>query len=131
MTLVLDTNAWLWMTFASKRLGRKSRSLLEDPHQRLVVSAASVWEIVIKSAIGKLEIPGDVSRFVRDTLAKQRVGILDITVDHVLAVANLPDVHRDPFDRLIVAQVTFEGLRLLSGDIRLREYGVDFLDAEK
>jgi PIN domain nuclease of toxin-antitoxin system len=129
MIVLLDTNAWLWMTFSSKRLGRKTKSLLADPEKRLALSVASIWEIVIKSALGKLAIPGDARAFLRETLATQRIVPLDITIDHVLEVARLPDIHRDPFDRVIVAQCIVEKMQLVSGDARLAAYPIDLLDA--
>jgi PIN domain nuclease of toxin-antitoxin system len=127
--LLLDTNAWLWMTLASERLGPRTYALLADSANAVFLSVVSAWEIVIKAQLGKLRVDGAPEDFVRTRLRLQSIASLEVSLDHVLAVAHLPSHHRDPFDRLIVAQAQSEGLVLVSGDQQLGAYPVAFHDA--
>ena len=131
MRALLDTNAWLWVTAASERLGPRTRALLAEARTTLFLSVVSAWEIAIKTRLGKLELGGDPEDFVRTRLRLQSIAPLPVTLDHVLAVAHLEEHHRDPFDRLIVAQARSEGLVLISGDQQLRKYVIDFHDARE
>jgi PIN domain nuclease of toxin-antitoxin system len=116
--LLLDTQIALWALAGHRRLPREARRLIEANH--VVVSAASIWEIAAKAAIGKLEAdPTEV----RDALAPSGFGELPITGEHAARVATLPAHHRDPFDRLLVAQSFVEGLVLLTSDVQLAPYG--------
>ncbi len=129
MRALLDTNAWLWMTVASERLGPRTRALLADSANELFLSVVSAWEIVIKAQLGKLRVGAAPEDFVRTRLRLQSIASLELSLDHVLAVAHLPTHHRDPFDRAIVAQAQSEGLILVSGDRQLESYPVAFHDA--
>jgi PIN domain nuclease of toxin-antitoxin system len=116
--LLLDTQIALWALAGHRRLSREARRLIEA--NRVVVSAASIWEIAIKAAIGKLEAdPAEI----RNALAPSGFGELPITGEHAARVATLPAHHRDPFDRLLVAQSFVEGLVLLTSDEQLAPYG--------
>jgi len=118
--LLLDTHVLLWALANPERLTSSTRELLEDTSHEVFVSAASLWEIAIKSSLGKLEVPDDLER------ALFAVGFqaLDIRIPHVRAVRALPYHHRDPFDRLLVAQALHEGLHLVSRDPWVPLYGV-------
>jgi PIN domain nuclease of toxin-antitoxin system len=129
MRALLDTNAWLWFTGRSERLGPRTSALLRDPQTELHFSLASAWEIAIKAGLGKITGVGDPATFIRTRLRRQRIAQLGISLEHVLAVASLPTHHRDPFDRLLVAQAQAESLTIVSGDRHLRLYDVDFHDA--
>jgi len=129
MRALLDTNAWLWFTGRSERLGPRTRALLVDPANELFLSIASAWEIAIKAGLGKIVGVGDPAIFVRTRLRRQSIVPLAITLDHVLAVAGLPHVHRDPFDRLLVAQAQAESLTIVTADSRLSQYDVSIQDA--
>lgn len=129
MRALLDTNAWLWFTGQSGRLGPRTTELLRDPHNELHLSLASAWEIAIKASLGKIAGIGDPATFVRTRLRRQRIAQLEISLEHVLAVASLPGHHRDPFDRLLVVQAQAESLTIVSGDRHLRLYDVAFHDA--
>jgi PIN domain nuclease of toxin-antitoxin system len=129
MRALLDTNAWLWFTGRSERLGPRTLALLRDPQNELHFSIASAWEISIKAGLGKIAGVGDPATFVRTRLRRQRIAQLGISLDHVLAVSNLPRHHRDPFDRLLVAQAQAESLTIISGDQHIRLYDVAFHDA--
>lgn len=121
---LLDTHAFLWMTSAPDRLGQKAREVIDDPASRLVLSVASVWEMAIKRSLGKLELPAPLPSFLKRQLHATRTDLLDVLAEHALEVEELPWHHRDPFDRLLVAQARFEGLTLLSRDTALGGYGV-------
>jgi PIN domain nuclease of toxin-antitoxin system len=131
MRLLLDTNTWLWMTLCSQRLGPKTQRLLQDGKNDVYLSAISAWEVVIKVRLGKLEVVGEPDDFIRTCLKKQRIASLGAQMEHVLAVANLPTLHRDPFDRLLIAQAYIEKLNFVSSDERLRSYPITFIDARQ
>ena len=122
MRLRLDTHIALWALTDDPRLSRRARAQIEDPANQVMVSAATVWEIAIKHALGRDDMPisGD------EALAWFRQAgydLLPITPAHAAAVEHLPDHHRDPFDRLLVAQAITEPLRLLSHDPLVVRYG--------
>jgi PIN domain nuclease of toxin-antitoxin system len=116
--LLLDTQVALWALAGHRRLPREARRLIDA--NDVVVSAASIWEVAIKAAIGKLDAdPAEV----RAALAPSGFGELPVTGEHAARVATLPAHHRDPFDRLLVAQSLVEGLTLLTADVQLARYG--------
>jgi PIN domain nuclease of toxin-antitoxin system len=106
------------------RLSEPSRRLLRDPGNQLFFSAASAWEIAIKFAAGKLQLPQPPAAFVAQRLAEDRLGALPILHAHALHAGELPPHHRDPFDRLLIAQARLEGLTLLTADRQLARYDV-------
>lgn len=120
MNLLLDTHVLLWALDTPERLGVEAREVLRDPRHQVVVSAASAWEISVKAALGKLRFDGDLSRVLK------AVGFdaLTISVEHALAAGALPAVHRDPFDRMLVAQARIEGLTLVTRDAVFDGYDV-------
>jgi PIN domain nuclease of toxin-antitoxin system len=124
MNVLLDTQCWLWWFAEEERLNAGARQLIGDGENTLYFSAASSWEIAIKCSIGKLKLPESPDRYVPRRLASQ--GMLGMPVEHVhaLRVASLPDHHRDPFDRLLVAQAQMEGLALLTADPLIAAYEV-------
>ncbi len=112
-----------------ERLASSARALIEDPGTDLVLSAASSWEISLKYAIGKLELPVPPPEYVPSRMRSSGVVGLSIEHAHALAVAGLPAHHRDPFDRLLVAQASVEGLPVLTADPQLASYPVEILRA--
>ncbi len=120
MKLLLDTRAAIWWLSDDERLGSDAAAHLHDESNRVLLSAAVVWEVAIKRSLGKLVSPGD---FVA-TLLAGGVQPLAIGLDHAEAVECLPWHHRDPFDRLLVGQSTIERAAVVSSDARLRAYGV-------
>lgn len=125
MNLLLDTQPLLWWLDDSPELSPRARSLITDGRNPVFVSAATVWEIRIKEALGKLEIPPDL----RQALDQQPFEPLPITETHAHGIADLPMHHRDPFDRMLVAQAKCEGLTLVSREAHLREYGIPLVEA--
>jgi PIN domain nuclease of toxin-antitoxin system len=119
--VLLDTHVVVWATHQSARLGA-ARQLVLDADQRLL-SAVCVWELAIKQGLGKLTVGSDVRTWTRRVTSELVLDHLPITAEHAAAVEHLPDVHRDPFDRLLVAQAVAEGAVLLTADERLAAYG--------
>jgi PIN domain nuclease of toxin-antitoxin system len=121
--LLLDTHVFLWLNAAPERLGG-ALAEIEDSRNRLVVSAASSWEIAIKHARGRLPLPDPPERYVPDLI--RRIGAQALTIEHAhaLGVSSLPPLHRDPFDRLLVAQARSIEATLVTADERLAEYPV-------
>ena len=124
MNLLLDTSALLWWLGDSERLGPLARSTIADPDNLIYVSAASAWEIAIKVQLGRLAGPPDPATWLPAELAANRFTPLAIGLHHALAVERLPPHHRDPFDRLLIAQAAIERLMLITGDWQLERYAV-------
>lgn len=121
MKLLLDTHVLVWAAAAPERLGR-ARQVLLDAEQRLF-SAASIWELAIKRSLGKLDLGTDVRSWVARAVEELQLQQVAITGEHAAAVEHLPPVHRDPFDRLLIAQARSEGAVLLTADRALLAYG--------
>jgi PIN domain nuclease of toxin-antitoxin system len=122
--LLLDTQAWLWMLADPDRLARRARRMIERSDNELYFSAASAWEIAIKWELGKLKLPADPAEYVPSRMAQSGVIPLPIKHAHALQVARLPKHHRDPFDRLLVAQALLEDMVLLTADQHFDAYGI-------
>lgn len=129
MRLLLDTQSWLWMVGRPDRLSAEARTLLEDPSNELLLSAACSWEIAIKHAIGKLELPGEPADVIPDWMLRSAVTALPVQHSHALHVASLPLHHADPFDRLLIAQARLEGVPILAADGTFEEYDVEVIRA--
>lgn len=124
--LLLDTQAFIWWDANDPRLGGRARAAIQDAHE-VYVSAVSAWEIVIKTSLGKL-------RALRDpavAVAEGGLRDLPVTFAHAAAVADLPDHHRDPFDRLILAAARVEGLTVMTSDEQFDRYDVALIDARR
>jgi PIN domain nuclease of toxin-antitoxin system len=125
--LLVDTQCWLWMVADPDRLSRSARALISSEKHELFLSAVSSWEISIKHGLGKLALPAPPREFVPTRMQVTRVLPLAVTHEHALRVADLPWHHRDPFDRLLVAQAQAESLSLLTADRQLRPYDVSIV----
>jgi PIN domain nuclease of toxin-antitoxin system len=121
--LLLDTHAALWWLSDDKRFGTTAADQLADESNQVLLSAAVVWEVAIKRSFGRLGAPDDFA----PTLLGAGALPLAVTLEHAAAVEGLPWHHRDPFDRLLVAQASLEGAALVSADDALRPYGVPLL----
>ena len=130
MSLILDTHCWIWLKFESTRLPSPLRRRLVSNPAHLVLSSASVIEIAIKHAAGKLKIDGTPADLV-NTLLDDGVNPLPIAPAHALQLGRLPALHRDPFDRLLVAQAIVEELTVVSADPRVLAYDARKIDARK
>lgn len=123
--LLVDTHVLLSSLSSPDRLSARARDALVAPRNEVFVSAATAWEISLKTALGKLRTPADLERQVHDL----RFRPLSITFEHAAAVRDLPMLHRDPFDRMLVAQALTHGLTLVTGDEVIRQYDVPTLPA--
>ena len=122
--VLLDTHAVLWLLAGDERLSSRARAAFDASEQPLVVSAVSLWEVAVKRSLGKLDAPADLSRRLA---ALGVVELLPISPLHAEAIGELPWHHRDPFDRMLVAQAQVEGLSIVSADPALAQYGVEVI----
>lgn len=121
MKLLLDTHLLLWAASWPDRLSASAQAFIESPDNELFFSAASLWEISIKSGLGRVDFQVD-ARTMRRNLLDNGYVELPIASSHAVAVADLPPIHKDPFDRLLVAQATVEGITLLTADTLVAQY---------
>jgi PIN domain nuclease of toxin-antitoxin system len=121
MKLLLDTHLLLWAAGEPKRLSKQARSLIDNTENELLFSAASLWEVAIKRGLGREDFKVD-ARLLRRGLLDNGYNELPITSEHVVATESLPPIHRDPFDRVLVAQATVEGITLLTVDSLVSRY---------
>jgi PIN domain nuclease of toxin-antitoxin system len=119
--LLLDTHLLLWAAGEPKRLSGGARALIDDPANELFFSPASLWEVVIKSRLGRHDFKVD-ARLLRRGLLDNGYNELPIISDHVVTLESLPALHKDPFDRILVAQATAEGITLLTTDSLVAQY---------
>ena len=120
MTFLLDTHVLLWWLDNPRQLSRQAKKAIEDGRNHIYVSAAVAWEIAIKKSLGKLEAPDDLD----EMIDANRFSALPVTIAHALGVLALPDHHRDPFDRILIAQALHEGLPLVTRDQEIAKYPV-------
>jgi PIN domain nuclease of toxin-antitoxin system len=121
----LDTHAWLWMLVAPERFSAEALALIRGLDNELLFSAASAWEIAIKYALGRLPLPQSPAEYVPSRLAISGVGMFPVNHGHALHVASLPPHHRDPFDRMLIAQAQVEGMVIVTADREFARYDVD------
>ena len=125
--LLLDAHALLWFVWDDPRLSAGAKALIEDADNRKLVSVATCWEIAIKVGLGKLDL-GEPSRsFLPREITRNNFALLPISVDHATMVEGLTQHHRDPFDRLLIAQSMVESLQVVSADAVFDQYGVSRL----
>src|SRR5438132_5840761 len=124
MRLLLDTHTFLWFVEDSPRLSTNARRLLESEVD-LLISLGSLWEMAIKVSIGKLTLTQSFELFIPDQLVKNEIELLPLTVEHLALVSALPLHHRDPFDRLLVAQALVERMPIVSVDEKFDAYGIE------
>jgi PIN domain nuclease of toxin-antitoxin system len=125
MSHSLDTHTFLWWLDDPQLLSEAAREAIGDGRNAIYVSAVVVWEIVIKRALGKLDAPDDIEA----AMSANRFLPMPVTIPHALAVRSLPDLHRDPFDRLLIAQARHEGLTLVTRDPQIIRYGGPLISA--
>ena len=127
MKYLLDTSVLLRARAGQDSLNEKGKRILSDPEADLYLSAACTWEVSIKFSSRSLKLPFSPSEFIRDSFARWQFRPIDITHEHALAADELPLHHRDPFDRMLVAQALLEGMTLLTTDPTIGKYDVDSL----
>ncbi len=124
MKLLLDTHSFLWFIAGNPNLSSTARSIIEDPANDLFLSAASIWEMAIKISLGKLKIGEPFEKLIPEQLRLNAIDILNIEIGHTCAVIALPFHHRDPFDRLLIAQSLVEKVPIISADSAFDLYPV-------
>jgi len=123
--LLLDTHTLIWAATLDERLSSKARGLLLDSNNELFLSTASIWEMSIKSSLGKLILTQPMEQTINEQIQVNGLQVLNIESAHALAVASLPWHHRDPFDRLLICQSKLEKMDILGCDNAMDAYGVD------
>lgn len=124
MRVLLDSHAFLWWIGDDPRLSPGAREVIAEGGNEIFFSAASAWELAIKSRLGRLRMPADFERFVADQIELNGFSVLPVELSHALRVHGLPPHHKDPFDRMLIAQALVEDMPLVSRDRRLAGYGV-------
>lgn len=124
MKYLLDTHTFLWLAIDDEKLSPIARAICEDSANELFLSLASVWEIQIKVGVGKLQLPVSLLELVAAQETQNRVQLLPIQLAHIVFLADLPNHHRDPFDRMLVAQALSEELTIITNDATLPSYPV-------
>ena len=127
MKALLDTHTFLWWVVNSPQLSARVYEIISDGNNDLFLSAAFGWEIAIKTQLGRLQLPGDPEHFIADQLRVNAFQSLPIQMSHALRVYTLPNYHRDPLDRMLVAQAQLEDLAILSADRQLAQYQVEVI----
>jgi len=127
MQLLLDTHSFLWFAGGNDRLSRKAREAIEDTSNAAYLSMASLWEMAIKINIGKLELPKPLGMLVSEQIRENEFEMLRSEVEHFETYTKLPPHHRDPFDRMMIAQAQVENLSVVSKDEAFADYNIDLL----
>lgn len=124
MKVLLDTHTFLWWITDNPKLSSRVRKIIGDGKNELFLSAASGWEIAIKAQLGRIKIPDKPELFISEQMVANAIQGLPIQISHAVHVYNLPTHHRDPFDRMLVAQSQLEGLPILTDDPQISQYPV-------
>ena len=127
MGYLLDTHAFLWMVAAPERLSGKVREIVGEENNRLHLSAASGWEIALLKHLVRIELPDEPQRFIPEAMQQFKVDPIPIGFPAAISAACLPFIHKDPFDRIIIAEAEKEKLTVLTKDRTLSEYGIQTL----
>jgi PIN domain nuclease of toxin-antitoxin system len=124
MKALLDTHALLWWVTNNPQLSATAQAVIVNPQNDLYISVASCWEIIIKFNTGKLPLPEPPIQFIQSCLSYNQFQSLAIDLPHILQIANLPEVHKDPFDRILIAQAQIENIPILTIDHLIVQYPV-------
>ena len=125
MNYLLDTHTFIWMDYKSSELSATARNVLADSNNMLFLSLVSVWEMQIKSQLGKLTLRLPLQQIVRDQQTRNSIQLLPITINHIFELQNLPSHHKDPFDRLLIAQALTEQMPIVTRDPIISKYAAD------
>lgn len=127
---LLDTHCWLWWISDPEKLGKAAHRLITSPENTVLFSAASSWEVTIKYQLGKLKLPAPPEQYVPFQLAQDQFLSLEIHTIHALHTGTLPILHKDPFDRMLIAQAQIEKIPILTSDPAFKAYDVSLIWAE-
>ena len=123
MNYLLDTHVLIWFLEGSNNIPEKTRLIISDEYNEIFVSIATFWEMAIKLSLGKLILPKDLKGIIQDTRSLN-ISVLKINEEHVLKVLELPIIHKDPFDRIIISQAIIENMKIISKDIFFDSYNI-------
>ncbi len=124
MNLLLDTHAFIWFSEGDDKLSSSAQQLISDPLNLVHLSLVSVWELQIKTQLGKLTLDNELSNAIEIQVSQNNIQLLPIELKHILQPSNLEDHHRDPFDRLLVAQAQSESMSIITNDNKVKQYQV-------
>ncbi len=127
MRFLLDTHAFLWWIADDPHLSERARQVISDPENEMFLSAASGWEMAIKTQLGKLQLPDRFEQFIAEQLFRNNITSLPVMMSHALHVQSLPLHHRDPFDRLLIAQGQLEKMPIITTDSVFADYDVEIV----
>jgi PIN domain nuclease of toxin-antitoxin system len=127
MRYLLDTHTFLWWNMDDPNLSSLAKELILDGNNEIFLSAASAWEIAIKTARGRLTLPEDPTHYISNCLIRNGFQALPVQIQHAVHVYKLPMLHADPFDRLLIAQSQIESMPLISGDADIRKYELEVI----
>jgi PIN domain nuclease of toxin-antitoxin system len=127
MKYLLDTHIFLWWITDNTKLQNKTRDLISDKSNELFLSSASLWEIMIKSKLNKIDLTDEPKAYLKEQVELNSISILNITMEHSLEIYDLPEIHKDPFDRMLIAQARVEKLTILTTDSFIKRYEVKTL----
>lgn len=127
MRILIDTHVFIWWTSDSQKLSLAVYNLLTNPKTQVILSVVSIWEMQIKLSLGKLELKTALPELVEDEVKQNRIELLPLDLSHIYALSNLPNHHRDPFDRLLIAQAKSEELVIISIDDKFDSYDIERL----
>jgi PIN domain nuclease of toxin-antitoxin system len=122
---LLDTHIFIWWITDNPKLSPNIRSVVSDDGNELYLSTASIWEMMIKSKLQKLQLTDDPKTFIKEQVKINSINILDVKMEHSLETYELPDIHKDPFDRILIAQAKIEKLTIITTDSYIVEYDVN------
>jgi PIN domain nuclease of toxin-antitoxin system len=124
MRALLDTHVFLWWISDDARLSERCRAIISNGSNEILFSAVSAWEIVVKAGIGRLAVPDNLENYIPEQVSRNRFEVLPISITHALRVSRLPNHHKDPFDRMLVAQAQVEKVTILTGDAQIARYPI-------
>jgi PIN domain nuclease of toxin-antitoxin system len=127
MRILIDTHVFIWWTSDSQKLSFTVYNLLTNPKTQVILSVVSIWEMQIKLSLGKLQLKTALPELVEDEVKQNRIELLPLDLSHIYALSNLPNYHRDPFDRLLIAQAKSEELVIISIDEKFDGYDIERL----
>jgi PIN domain nuclease of toxin-antitoxin system len=127
MKILLDTHTFLWWIIDAPKLSSRARKIISSSENELFLSAVSGWEIIIKAKLGRLQLHENPAQFILEQIRLNFIQILTIQMSHALHISTLPDLHRDPFDRMLIAQAQLEGLPILTADSQIARYKVEVI----
>ena len=125
MNYLIDTHIILWSALEPDKLSKRTAEIMRNQNHSLVISTASIWEIVTKVSIGKLQIPMNLDAFVHTTISRLNALVTEISLDDTLEIGRLPQYHKDPFDRILISQSRNRGIPIITKDSQISRYDVE------